>query len=318
MGVIGPHAALARRVGDGVLVKRIISLLATAFLLPACDVAKDSVNEVNGMSGEQSITIHINEPISELLGRAPLTFRADCLQPVMICRYQFRKPFSSRSLPSVSVMDGSEQLLDLEETAGITIVIDEELGSEIRDIRFSLRGLPDNTPHKANKDNIYKRIQDLIKQGWTHMYHFPAPRIPGDQADRLTDARGHSLAHPWFDPRYEVSLDNWIKFRRTYHWYLHKNGYYLHLSVRRENSETEPLESGTYLTSLELMTEESYWRKHFEYEQKAQWKELLPELLEEYRQQRAATEEAAIAAGIRIEDDYRDPYIRELAKRNDN
>ena len=65
--------------------RRIISLLAIAFLLSACDVAKDSVNEVSGTYDEQNIIIHINEPISALLERAPSTFTTDCLQQAMIC-----------------------------------------------------------------------------------------------------------------------------------------------------------------------------------------------------------------------------------------
>src|SRR5690554_7931548 len=53
----------------------------------------------------------------------------------------FRKPFSSGNLPSVTVMDGVAPLIVLDDTAGITIVIDQELGNEIRDISFSVKGL---------------------------------------------------------------------------------------------------------------------------------------------------------------------------------
>lgn len=291
------------------------SALAAALFLSGYEAAAGQTDKTAGVAGEQNIIIHMNETVSGLLERTPSTFSADCLQPAKVCWYKFRKPFSSGNLPSVTVMDGVAPLIVLDDTAGITIVIDQELGNEIRDISFSVKGLPDNTLHSANKDNIYRLIQGLMKQGWDHMYHFPAPRIPGDQAAQIANARSHSLAHPWFDPRYEASLEHWIKFQNSYHWHFHKNGYYLNLKVRREDSETEPLEAGTYLTSLELMTEESYWRKHFEHEQKVQWKELLPELLEQYRRHRANHEEQARAAGIRIEHSYRDPYIHVLANR---
>src|SRR5690554_857845 len=148
--------------------KKIIAALATAFFLSACDVANRNTDEGNSMPAVQNIIIHMNEPVSGLLERTPSTFSADCLQPAKVCWYKFRKPFSSGNLPSVTVMDGVAPLIVLDDTAGITIVIDQELGNEIRDISFSVKGLPDNTLHSANKDNIYRLIQGLMKQGWDH------------------------------------------------------------------------------------------------------------------------------------------------------
>jgi hypothetical protein len=70
------------------------------------------------------------------------------------------------------------------------------------------------------------------------------------------------------------------------------------------------MEKATYLVTLEFLSESAYWLTGFsEEEDKARWKELLPERLADYRQQRELLETKARAAGIAIDEDYRDPPI---------
>src|SRR5690554_3770811 len=110
--------------------KKIIAALATAFFLSACDVANRNTDEGNSMPAVQNIIIHMNEPVSGRLERTPSTFSPACLQPAKACWTKFRNPFSSGTLPSVTVMNGVAPLTVLNDTAGITIVIDQELGNE--------------------------------------------------------------------------------------------------------------------------------------------------------------------------------------------
>ncbi|MFN3581234.1 MAG: hypothetical protein ACK4VV_12270 [Pseudomonas sp.] len=98
----------------------------------------------------------------------------------------------------------------------------------------------------------------------------------------------------------------------TYHWYFYQSHTYLHVTVQRSNSRSEPGERGTYLITLALQAESAYWPQHFSEDQQGDWRELLPGLLEEYRQQRAQFEAEAQAAGIEIEDNYRNPAIKAL------
>src|SRR5690606_15866755 len=142
------RSAIGRTVDQQLWIK-MASSLAAALFLSGYEAAADQTDKTAGVAGEQNIIIHMNEPVSGLLERTPSTFSADCLQPAKVCWYRFRKPFSSGNLPSVTVMDGVAPLIVLDDTAGMTIVIDQELGNEIRDISFSVRGLPDNTLHSA-------------------------------------------------------------------------------------------------------------------------------------------------------------------------
>ena len=322
-GHVASHESSGAAEGLSVVKKqgrRWLGIALASLLISAChEVHPDRKAAPAGIQSDAhaNIEIMLNQSIDTLLDRHPSTFSIDCLDPVNVCWYKVRNRFSSPDLPSVTVMGDAGSLLELDNVGSITIAIDELLGREIRDIDFSIRGLPDDSPHSENKDFVYILLQDLIHSGWSHMYHFPAARIPGSQADKIPDSQyilgEYSLAHPWFDPRYESSLENWIKSDRTLHWYLHQDANYLHIKVRRNNSSTEPNGRGTYLISLELMSESSYWRKHFGQKQKDSWQQLLPELLEQYRQDRAAMEAKARAAGIEIEEDYRDPPIRALS-----
>ena len=150
--------------------------------------------------------------------------------------------------------------------------------------------------------------------GWEHMYRFPAARIPGSESHKLEGAEyvlgGYALIHPWFDPRYEASIEQWMQYSGVYSWLFYQDYAYMNVLVQRRDSQTEPGERGTYLIQIKLMDESSYWRQHFSGEQLNNWQQLLPGLLEQYRQSRELREEKARAAGIEIEESYQDPPIK--------
>src|SRR5690606_18262919 len=148
------------------------------------------------------------------------------------------------------------------------------------------------------------------------MYRFPAARIPGSESHKLEDAEyvlgEYALIHPWFDPRNEASIEQWMQYSGVYSWLFYQAYSYVNVSVQRRDSQAEPGERGTYLIKKKLREERSYWGKHFRGEQLNKWQQLLPGLLEQYRQSRESREEKARAAGIEIEESYRDPPIKAL------
>lgn len=288
-----------------------------SYMMHICHAHSEFAIEGTHMTSIDNIEIFIDQPIDELLQSSPIAFEQDCLAPAKVCWYKIRKHLSSSQLPSVTVRKASSTLLEIQNVGSVSIVIDENLGPQVRAVDMAIRGLPDDSPHAEQKTFISQLLQGLLAAGWNHFYNFSAARISGTEADKLTDAK-HVLgkrvsAHPWFDPRQEFSLEHWLKVDSFFNWYFHRDGHYLQVTAQRSNSRIAPLERGTYLISLELMSESSYWRQHFEQKQKDSWQQLLPELLEQYRQDRAALEEKARAAGIEIEEDYQNPPIQALA-----
>lgn len=292
--------------------KLVLVIISFCFLY-ACTALAD---EGDFMTNGKNIDITIGQPISELLSTSPIPFETDCLIPVQICWYKIQQHFSSSVLPSVNIRSLSAPLLHLNDVATVNIVIDEKLGRDIRAVNLAIRGLPDDSTHADQKTFIYKTLQEIIHAGWNHFYSFSDPRIPGAEADKLPDPNRlfgkPVLAHPWFDPRYEFSLDKWLKADHFFHWQFYKKGHYLEVTVQRANSRESPTEHGTYLISMELMSEDSYWRQHFSEEHKNEWTVQLPRVLKQYHEERTAQEEKARAAGIRIEEDYQDPCIHGL------
>lgn len=207
-------------------------------------------------------------------------------------------------------------LLQLNDVARISTAADDAQDRNIEQVTFNIRGLPDNSLHAQHKQFIYQLLSTLLASGWAHFYRFQSARISGSQANKISTANEvlgrRVLAHPWFDPRYQASLDQWLQSSSFYYWNFHRDGVYLLLTAQRSNSRSEPAEKGSYLINLELLTENAYWRRHFSEEQLNDWQRLLPARLEQYHHQRNALEEQARATGIDIETHYQDPPIRAL------
>lgn len=268
------------------------------------------------MTATTNVKINLGKPVKQLLDNSPLPFDEDCLAPVGMCWYEIRKRFSEPDLPSVTLLQNNSELLRVDNVGRISVVVDEAQSSHVEQVTVGVRGLPDNSLHSQQKTFVYQLLNTLLASGWTHFYRFPEARIPGSEAHKINTADRvlgrRVLNHPWFDPRHEATLDQWMSAGSTYHWYFHQDHTYLHVSVQRNNSRSEPADRGTYLINLELMTELAYWPQHFSEEQQKEWQKHLPALLDNYRQQREKLEAEARAAGIEIEESYQDPLIKVL------
>lgn len=293
-----------------------INFLLTALLLSACTEGQKVGAKQMSTSPTTSIQIFLGQPVADSVASSPLPFDEDCLAPVGICWYEINKRFSEPDLPSVTLSRNGSELLQLDDVGRISTVVEEAQGRLVEQVTLNVRGLPDNSPHAEQKAFVYQLLNHLQTSGWAHFYRFAAPRISGSEASKINTADKvlgkRVLDHPWFDPRYEASLEQWLSSSNTYHWYFYQDHTYLHVTVQRSNSRSEPEEKGTYLISLELLTENAYWPQHFSEEQQKDWQQLLPALLDQYHEQRSQLEAEAQAAGIEIEDSYENPPIKAL------
>ena len=296
---------------------RALCLLMAASLVTGCHAKREAASTEKQLAAHANIEIIIDQPIDTLLENYPSTFSTECLAPVDICWHTVTNRFSSSDLPSVTVKGEAQTLLTIQDVGDLTVVINKRRGPEIRDVSLTIRALPDDSLHSEQKDFIYQILRQLMSSGWEHMYRFPAARIPGSESHKLNDAENvlgeYALTHPWFDPRIEASIEQWIQYGSAYSWFFYQVGTYLNVSIQRRDSQTEPKDRGTYLIQIKLMDESSYWRQHFSGEQLNNWQQLLPELLEQYRQSRESREAKARAAGIKIEESYQDPPIKALS-----
>lgn len=292
--------------------------LLLAIFLSACDDV-DDIGSTNMKAQHPVIEMQLHESIEKLIATSPLPLVPSCLKEVGMCWYEIDRSAGDPNLPTVVIRNGG-QSLQLDHVFHITTVIDNQVGKDIDNIDLTLRSIPSNSRHEEYRDFIYSLIDKIKQAGWKH-YYFPSdPRIPGIEAGKITSPDdvlgGYVMSHPWLDPNHKIDLERWLKFGSFYSWYFYNEGAYLHLKAWRRDADDAPRERATYLITLEFLTESEYWRGDFtEEDKKPHWKELLPERLEGYKQQREEAEDRARAAGIAIDENYRDPPIKALEEK---
>tara|TARA_R100001244_G_scaffold64117_1_gene53092 strand:+ start:1551 stop:2441 length:891 start_codon:yes stop_codon:yes gene_type:complete len=287
------------------------------FFLNGCNDTSNSKGA--NMTNEHPIVeVALHESITELLASSPVEFISSCLKEVGMCWYEIERRAAEPNLPTILMKHGNTPLT-LEQVTNITIVVNDERGDEVHNLTLILRSIPSNSLHEEYRDFIYSLIEKIELAGWEY-YYFPSdPRIPGTEANKIASADdvlgSYVMSHPWLEPSHKIDLERWLKFGSFYNWYFYNDGAYLHLKAWRRDSDDAPKERATYLITLEFLTETEYWLSGFtEKEDRTRWKELLPERLEGYKQQRKELEAKARAAGIAIDENYQDPSIKALTK----
>lgn len=265
------------------------------------------------MSNNPAIEINIGASVKKLDSESPVKFKQDCLPQANFCFYEIDKSFADKNLPSVII----NKTLRVDQVVGVTIPIDQDLGEAIEKFKIIVKSIPSNSQHEEYRRFIYDLISEIKKSGWTHYYSPSRVRISDAHYYKISSPDkvfGRSMLHDyWLDPGYEMTANQWLQVRGFYKWNFYKDGNYLALEARRRNSEDKPTERGIYLISLAFRSESGRWRDAFETdEDKKRWKELLPDLLTRYRQERQVLEDRARAAGIEVNTDYQDPPIMAL------
>lgn len=280
-------------------------------LLTACNESKSTMT-----NGPATVEVTLHTPIAEVIDRSTTKFNQECMKELELCWYKIDKSANDKDLPDALIKNATSELT-LKKATNITIVIDEKIGSNVENIDITLRGLPDNSTHEQNRNYIFQIIENIKSAGWKHYYFPSAPRVSGSQSAKIDSPNkvlGHyTSSHPWLDPDYPIDIDRWLKISSFYDWYFYNDGAYLHLKAWRHDSKDSPMKTGTYLITLEFMTEREYWVSGFsEDEDKARWAELLPARLKSYEETRRLVEEKIRAKGIEIDETYQDPPIKAL------
>jgi hypothetical protein len=282
--------------------------------IAGCNQSSDQGDKtVPGTKSVLKLALDIS--VSDLQAASPLPFGKSCIEGV--CWYEIDKSANAKDLPSV-VFSQHGAGFKAENVINISSVVDQQFGQDVQNLKFMLRGLPDNSPHEKNIDFIYGVVKDLTSKGWQQYYYPSSPRIPGTEAKKISSGDTvlgeHVRSHPWFDPSIRMSFDQWMSCSSVYQWHFYQKGIYLTLEVMRSDSTDDPKENGNYLASLTVQSESDFWRGHFEEQDMKNWVKLLPALLDRYHAQRAASEAKARANGIKIDETYQDPPIKALGQ----
>ncbi|KTC34489.1 hypothetical protein AO265_27515 [Pseudomonas sp. ABAC61] len=282
--------------------------LLLPLILAGCDTPQDTAPNKT-QSNSTNLHIPLGAPVVEFLEKSPVSFTADCLDAVNLCWYEADRQGALLDL-SLSQPEGT---LELDRVAGLQIAVDGNTSTHIQALNIDLRGLPDNSTHKANKELIYSLLGKLKRAGWQR-YYFPSdPRISAVELNKLDWKESllgtHPLSHPLFDANHEMSLEEWLGVRMFYDWYLYHGDYIAHVRVLRRDSKDTPRETGVYLLSLNLIALDTFWTTDFPEAQRAQWKTLFPAHLRQLLQRRSEAETRARAVGVNIEEGYCPPLM---------
>lgn len=283
----------------------------SGLLLAACNNG-----ESNMTTAQNNIEIELHDQIEKAVQNSPLKFSQECMSELDLCWYKFKRSANEKELPTITVKNSSSSLT-IEKATSITMVVDKKVGDTIENLDLTVRGLPDNSPHEKQKTFIYNLLKKIQAAGWKHYYYPGDPRISGSQLKKIPSpdsVLGYlTSSHPWLDPDYELDIDRWLQIESFYNWYFYNDGVYLTFKAWRRDSKDTPNETGTYLLSMEFLSERDFWSSGFtKDEEKAKWKELLPAQLKRDHDARAAAENNARAAGIEIDENYKDPVIKAI------
>ncbi|MHC8386633.1 hypothetical protein ACYZTM_00900 [Pseudomonas sp. MDT2-39-1] len=283
-------------------------LIIACVFLSACN---DSDSNMNNKIPPTEITL--NATIQNTLDKNSNKFSSACMKDLELCWYKINKSANDKCLPDTIITTDSSSL-HLNQTTNITIVVDERVGNQVEDIDVTLRGLPDNSTHEQYKTFIYQLIESIKSSGWEHYYFVEDPRIPGSQVLKIDSPDNvlgyHVSSHPWLDPEYPIDIDCWLKISPFYNWYFYNDGVHLNLKAWRHDSKDNPTKTGTYLITLEFLSEREFWKSSIPENERNRGTDLLPEKLNSFHQTRLIIEQKARAAGIEIDESYHDPSIK--------
>ncbi|WP_369986673.1 hypothetical protein [Pseudomonas xanthosomatis] len=270
-----------------------------------------------GMAG--NVKFKAGAGVGTLMADNPGLFSSECSDEIGVCLHKFKFPFASSNLPSVTVLvPGGGPDLQISNVVSAKVFDLREAEGKLNSVDLTLQGVPSQSQHKVAKDYAYSIIRKIQGAGWRRYLSPKDPRIAGAQSAKIpvyNEVSGVRVkSHPWFDPAYEMSDEQWLSVSGLYNWYFYNNGSYIVFRGQRSQSEQDAAGQASYLFTLAVESEESVWRQAFAPEDKAEWKALLPPLIESYRTRREALEDKAEQEGIVIDRSIEDAPISVLKK----
>lgn len=289
-----------------------IKALATASLILTLCSCDNSLP----LEKRMDTTLNLGTPIVSFLKKSSIHFDEDCLKEADVCWYEFSKSANSTDLPNIQLKTQSTSL-SIDSVSSVSIFAGPNSKDLVQNANITLRGLPDDSPHESQKKFVYGIIAKLQSSGWRRFIYPYDPRISGQEVLKLHDSETVMgvivMNHPWFDPDVELSLEQWLSIKSLYEWcFVDDHDNHLRLFVQRSNSTSDPKNKGTYLVTIQIDSEQSFWMKEFEEKDKPNWATLLPKKLDAFEVQRKLIEKKAIKEGIIIDTNYKNPIIRAI------
>lgn len=278
-------------------------LCLTLFLLSGCE---DEINKRTPVKLWIGNTI---ESVKQELG-AELSSECDA----DLCWYRYRKP--TRSGDFLTLILGGKKAFDIQDVFAFSVPVYKQDANKIELINLSPVGPPEDSKHSDAESEFYTILAKLQASGWKRYIRLGEPRVPGTEIKKfntINEVLGKPvLTGPWTDPAIRLSNEMWRSMPLTNDWFLYRDNEYLTLSVQRENSDSEPLERGTYLFTLTFKSEKRFFSEYFDYADRERLAELLPDMLKKLALQREVAEERLMQSGICIDQRYQNPEIKLL------
>nr|WP_314875753.1 hypothetical protein [uncultured Pseudomonas sp.] len=263
---------------------------------------------------KQTITVNMMVGVEKLLSDNAGLFASDCSKEIGACVHSFKLPFSMAELPTATIsVPGGGPDLQLIDVVSARVFDPQETEGDLTSIDFTLRGVESHSDQEVAKDFAYQIIHQIVAAEWKRYISPKDPRIDGTQASKIPSydevAGTRVKSHPWFDPDYEMSEDQWSSVRGMYNWFFYRSGHYLTFQVWRSQSEGDSIRQASYLFTVKVQNEQSFWSDAFETKDRSDWKQLLPRLLDSYRIRRQTIEASAEREGIAIDKSISDAPI---------
>ena len=254
----------------------------------------------------QEVSIKIGERAPDFQKRYPDQITI-IKQPAGLDFYKIR--WKSKPRGTVKIDHGAYSFA-IEDVLSLSTTLDLELPEEgFADYSINAgmaEPSPGLIPHAQARDKIYALLKQIEARGWRSFTSEYEPRLTGQ--DRLNRVL---TVNDWIglDTKYIPTLDEWMKIESSTSWHFYADRQYLTVDFRRESSLTDPEKPGAYLLSFALKSEAQHYRTYVGPDNRARWQALLPTELATLKQNRAKTEAALKAQGIKIDETYQDPPL---------
>ncbi len=173
--------------------------------------------------------------------------------------------------------------------------------------KFDFRGgmLPSGkVSHDETRVLFLAFLQQLKSLGWQQQLYYSAPRITGHESVEYQKTENfHSLPLD-----YSFTFEEWMALDRAY-WYLRADNAFLEITIRRDPSLMDPEKYGSYLFSFEFYNINHFIRGQLSYEDRNNWRNVLPSVIEELKNIRYEREAELVLKGYTIDETYKDPEI---------
>jgi len=288
--------------------RRTISyFLATlsTFLILGCQPSFTSKSS-NKTVMPQSIDIEVGESPQALMGRYGKAVDVDNKneQAYGVIFYAVDWPASSQG---AVVIKNKKTELRLDTVLRVSGSFDKAYAEEgIYDYSISL-GIPprNNVPHDQARLKFYDMLKRIQQAGWKRYVGLSDARLSGAESMRRQLSDLHEIGT--LDPSYVPGLEDWMKLTDITTWRFYLNGVYMNVQMSRDPERMKVDEPGSYFIRIKLESYDNYWRTVFDEQDRAHWRELLPDLQRRMRAERAKAEQKLKAQGYTIDTDYRNP-----------